>query len=168
MISVEELPEPRPHHYVFAHHWLPRFAQSNPAAFFSLFSTQDGQDAIASFWDTVGESLAPALRMPSEGLDVHWTLLHAGIHALIVQLPPPKAMPEAYFVAAISLTQPDGEEKEVPVFSLQYAWNAETSTAETIAASWDGEGYELIGPGPEPTLEEWTTWLRLRFTPLLN
>ena len=59
MISVEELPEPRPHHYVFAHQWLPRFAQSNSAAFFALFTTGEGQAAMVNFWDTVGESLAP-------------------------------------------------------------------------------------------------------------
>ena len=140
MISVEELPEPRPHHYVFAHQWLPRFAQSNSAAFFALFTTGEGQAAMVNFWDTVGESLAPELRLPSDGLTVHWIQLHPGLRALIVQMPAPTSMTEAHFVAAVAVPPSDDEEADVPVFSLQYAWDFEKAQPQTAVATWDGGG----------------------------
>ena len=77
-------------------------------------------------------------------------------------------MTEAYFVAAVAVPPSDDEEADVPVFSLQFAWDFEKAQPQTAVATWDGEAYEMIGEGPEPTLDAWTTWLQLRFTPLLN
>jgi hypothetical protein len=167
MIDVDELPPPRPHHYAFAHRWLPQFAQTSPERFFALFTSADGQNALESLWQAVGDSLEPEQRLSGEGLSVHWVALHPGRGALIIELPKPATVPEAYFVAVVKLDSA-ADDAPVPVFCLEFGLDFDSANGATVVGSWKEDEHVNHGPGPEPTLEAWTDWLRLLFTPLLN
>jgi len=161
----------RPHHYIFAHVALRHHFLEDPKEF-TLAITQKGPGLIASLWEFVGRKLLEddpdAEVVSDEGLMCNLRQLRSNHFAVVVTLPPPQEMPEAYFVAMV--VRP-GQKKlggllgETPFVSryitLEYGVafddNGGLEAHRTVLGEWTGEQHLNYGTGPEPQLESFLT-----------
>lgn len=94
----------REHHYNFAHVALRQIFFHDTVAFVATLSA-DRLDMLERLWDDVGRTLEEAdqdgVRLPSEGLGWMFWTVGEDKTMVIVTLPPPEDMPEAYFVGLV-------------------------------------------------------------------
>lgn len=144
---VLEAGDPRPHHYTFAHQFLPAMARSDPAAALALVI--DPEDTIVrDCWAWVGSKLDPGDRLEPAGLATSFDD-RGGWRLGLVTLPPARRMPEAIYVGlAFDPSRPGS----VRVVTLELSQDFAAGAASTILAEWTGEAESLshlnLGPGP--------------------
>jgi hypothetical protein len=56
---------------------------------------------LRAAWDVLGEDFGPGEAQPPTGLACHVRGLADGLALVVVTLPPPRCVPEAYFVAGV-------------------------------------------------------------------
>ena len=152
--------QPRRQHYHFAHRALPGLLFSNPERFFHTM-TQEGLPFLEFAWQRSAEPQrgAETTRVrpssPSDGLALHLEQLEDGVQLALITLPPPQAMTEAYFVAAIyrPADQP-GQLSLLRYITLEYSLNPATQQPLTVLGEWDSSKpiHRNWGGGPPPEL----------------
>jgi heat shock protein HspQ len=106
----DEEEEFRPHHYIFAHRILPQIVFDDPDAFYGVM--RDGRSApvLEALWHRVGEETGQPIFTPygETALKVraHDFLGRLGV---VIELPEPRVMTEAWYIAVISDDQSAGE-----------------------------------------------------------
>lgn len=139
----------RPHHYFFAHRLLPALFRQDPAQFVSLLQ-RDGLPFLAFWWHKASQDMPPEDHLSANGLGYTLRELENGWVAVVVTLPPPEGMTEAYFVA---LLQKPGDAAP-RVFTLELGFSLTGETTHTVLCEWTAESTHLNrGPGPAPDLE---------------
>lgn len=88
--------------------------------------------------------------LSANGLGYTLRELENGWVAVVVTLPPPQGMTEAYFVA---LLQKPGESGG-RVFTLELGFSLTAESSHTVLCEWTPDGTHLNrGPGPTPDVE---------------
>lgn len=93
-----DLGGPRPHHYEFAHRFMPGVFYADPPGFFALLR-QKGIDILHMAWLYAAKHLKPEFQLPDDGLTFAFYDLGAGYATAIITLPQPQGMTEAFFIA---------------------------------------------------------------------
>ena len=98
-------------HYTFAHQALPSVAFSRPVAFLGVLASPDARRFLADLLHDVTEHCKehePNPDFTADDVAVH--VARVGPYpCAVLEMPPPRAMPEAYFVAAVLLAPYDQE-----------------------------------------------------------
>ena len=109
--------ELRLHHYTFAHRILPQIVFDDPDAFFEVMSAGHSAAALEALWHRVGEQTGQPVITPQDvpALSV-WTHEFLGRLGVVVGLPEPRGMTEAWYIAVISDNRSIGEPWRYLVF----------------------------------------------------
>jgi len=139
----------RPHHYFFAHRLLPLLFRQDPTQFVSLLQ-RDGLPFLAFWWHKASQDMPGEDHLSADGLGYALRELENGWVAVVVTLPRPQGMTEAYFVAL--LQKPGTPDRRVFTLELGFSLTAETS--HTVLCEWTADSTHLNrGPGPTPEVE---------------
>lgn len=153
----------RPLHHAFAHRVLPQVMHTAPT---QVLAQLTGPGALPSLHRLVHALCAPhpsqepvdpdALRVtPFEGPD---------LLGVIVHLPPPRALTEAWFVALIQPVDRSGgirARAAARVLTLEHSLTADRGIPHTVVGEWlaDG-GRRHHGRGPAPTSAVFVAWIQ--------
>ena len=139
--ATEWLDQPRRHHYLYAHHILRGFCNDDPVQFFSYIAS-DERDVFAGFvWHKVREYVDAEEKTDLDAGEFVFSCLRlAGSPTILVEMPRPRAITEALFVAIVLLAKGDSdpETPQCRYFTLEL-------------------GYDLLGPDPQShaVIGEW-------------
>ncbi|MFE4516220.1 hypothetical protein ACFRMQ_18725 [Kitasatospora sp. NPDC056783] len=124
-----DLPEPRPHHYRFAHRLLPSLDRLGAVPGERL----DGE--LRRLWEECGASLPVGQRLEPDGL--RGGFVQGGRHRmLLVALPVPRAATEAF---AVVLAWPE-DGSPWRTFTLEYALDPVTGERGAVLGEWEAAG----------------------------
>ncbi|MEU4323367.1 hypothetical protein AB0F85_30105 [Nocardia fluminea] len=155
------MPDPRTHHYQFAHRVLPGLARRVGRQIVTDEPQLGFTEQLTGLWNFVGETLDDADRLPSDGLSAS-RIDTAGLQVLLVVLPPPLAPAEAYFVGLALYNDAD----TVRIFTLERAsTQVRGHGVGTMLGSWSERGHINLGPGPAPDQEAFVAAIRSRELP---
>ncbi|HNT24127.1 MAG TPA: hypothetical protein PKM21_07175 [Anaerolineales bacterium] len=155
----------RRQHYYFAHKALPGLLFSNPGRFFQTLA-QDGSSFLEYAWQQSADpqrgSGVPQTRssLPSDGLALHLEQLEDGTHLALITLPPPQAMTEVYFAAAVYRPAPKPRQAALLRYIiLEYGLNSFNEDLGTVLGEWDSSAaiHHNLGRGPAPELPAFRT-----------
>lgn len=156
---LREQPEPRHHHYLFAHRILPALAREDAEVFFENLSSDRAADYLRDLWHRTGEDFAPQELIAPVGLRAEVTEV-GDISLAIIILPPPVGVTEAFFTGA-SLASGhyslSNEETEgLRYFTLEVGFTLPGDIPRTVFGEWTLQGHVNYGDGPEPTVVAFT------------
>ena len=100
----------RHHHYLFAHRLIPTLFFQDTLQFVSLLQ-RDGLRFLEFWWRRVGEDVPQEERLSADGLGYTIREVAHGWVAVVIMMPLPQSMTEAYFVGLFF--RPEGERKAV-------------------------------------------------------
>lgn len=156
----------RPHHYAFAHGVLPMVFFEDPVGFLAEVATR-GMEILPRIWsdtfEVVKRHKSDAEMLSSDGLTSTCYGLGSETLAVIISLPPPTELTEAYFVGLV--VRPPrkrlfgllGTKKGLARFiTLELGSNLD-DTSRTVVGEWTEDtgadvSHRNFGDGPEPTL----------------
>jgi hypothetical protein len=127
----------RPQHYMFAHRVLPSLFFRDPALFLNIMSSPKALDMLRTQWDSLGKHFAPV--EPSTGLDYETRTLEDNTTIIIVIMPPPCNVTEAYFTAAVYRPPTAGEPALARYFTFEYGTNIMTGENHTVLGEWTAD-----------------------------
>jgi hypothetical protein len=149
-------PGPRPHHYAFAHDYLPGILWHDPALLlFALFTANEEfrEEQIHIRWGVVGERFDPAERLPDRGLCCSTHALADGHQAAVITLPPAERPTEAHMVAIVY--RPPRRrlllwrtEAILRYFTLELSFDPESGGWLSALCDWTPHGHLNYGEGP--------------------
>ncbi len=154
-----DLAEPRCHHYTLAHQALRTVAFEQPAGFLGLLASPEARSFLADLLTAVTEHCQGREPWPDfgvEALTIH-TFRVGQFPCAVVELPPPRAVTEAFFVAAVLLVdldreQPAPQEAALRYFTLEKGFVLD-GPPRTVLGEWTAEGsHHNYGDGPAPQL----------------
>jgi hypothetical protein len=154
----EDLDSPRCHHYTLAHYALRGVALRHPLGFLGILASEDATAFLEDLMKSVSENCKP--REPQAGFTVSDLTIHklrvGPYPAVAIQMPPPRATTEAYFVLAVLLVDLDQElpegEATLRYFTLEKGFTLEGGS-RTVLCEWTSQGsHANYGDGPEPRL----------------
>jgi hypothetical protein len=160
-LNVSRDAETRQAHYVFAHYALRSVALNDPVFYFGVLASPDGPTFLDDLLKTVAEHALPGDPPPDfSAADCRIHTVRAGVYpCAVVELPPPHAMAEAYFTAAVLVANPGPEQlhlMNVPVryFTLELGLNLD-GKPRTVLCEWTKDGtHRNFGDGPSSTVEQ--------------
>lgn len=150
-----ELPKKSHHHYVLAHVALRTICLQNPYAFFGVMASPERDDFLQSVWQMVRRNCDPEGPPSFDIADVGITTCRIrDFPAIIVTMPPPADVPEAYFVGMV--LKVDGKKKDPPahpeVAYLTLERGIQMDGAErTVLCGWSGDAHYNYGESPPAT-----------------
>ena len=158
--SADDNPEPRCDHYGFAHYALRSVAFDRPLETMAAFASPDAERFLGALVEMVAEQCQG---QPGAGLTVGDLKVHAvraaGRPCAVLEMPPPRGVTEAHFVALVlQWTEPLPETEPMPKDALRY-FTLERGVClggppRTVLCEWTAEGsHRNFGDGPEPRLE---------------
>jgi hypothetical protein len=148
---------PRIHHYEFAHRFLPTMAWQHPSeALVALASTQ-AIGYLSSLWRSLGWQLPAYERIEPQGLNCD-VRRYGDFVIAVITLPPPVAIPEAYFTALVfspagSMSQDGLQQLALRYLTLEASYDWSNQEERTVLGEWTAQGGHLnygTGPGPNP------------------
>jgi hypothetical protein len=137
----------RPHHYRFAHRFMPAIAHRLGADL--VRDAADGvlTDALVANWRAFGEEFDEADRLEPTGLTGTHHLV-GGHEVALITYPPALYPPEAYFAAVTAAPR---------YLVLEYGVDPMSGDAYTVMCEWTRGSHLNCGPGPAPTAEAFLT-----------
>jgi anti-anti-sigma factor len=146
-------------HYIFAHRILPQIVHADPKKAQEILSGPAGADFLASLWRRVGESIPVAAHTPPNGLTLMTRTEADGTVIVVVTMPRPTRLAEAWFVAIVFTPGPrkllffQGPPM-IRYFTLELGSNLSNNTPRTVLCGWSKEGNHFnVGDGPPPEVE---------------
>lgn len=148
------------HHYDFGHVVLREMCSYNPMTFFQVLASPGKEEFLEKLWRVTCERCdeqGPALFSYKDV--VVDALMLEEYPTILVTMPPPTVMTEAFYIAIVLMTPMDqiaaGNIPEQPVFryyTLELGIGPEGSKY-TVLCEWDGGKHQSYGDGPgaEPT-----------------
>jgi hypothetical protein len=164
--------ETRQAHYVFAHYALRSVALNDPVFYLGVLASPAGSQFLDDLLTTVSEHARPDDPPPDfSAADCRIHTVRAGVYpCAVVEMPPPRAMTEAYFTAAVLLLDPAQEQADltnaaVRYFTLEQGFDLE-GHSRTVLCEWNKDGTHVnFGEGPSPTVERFVSALSRRLLP---
>lgn len=136
---------------MFVHQALPAMFFANPAKFVTTL-VERGDEVLHTLWHQVGQQVREANRISPAGLSAETRQLEDETRLVLITLPAPKGVTEAYFVA-LAYRPPTQQKGLTRFITLEYSLSLEGSPG-TMLCEWTAEGqHGNLGQGPEPTLE---------------
>ena len=125
-----DLPEPRCHHYTLAHYALRSVAFERPLAFLGVLASPDAAKFLTDLMRSVSEHCRerePRPDFSSDDLTLH--KVRVGVFpCAVIEMPRPRAITEAFFVAAVLLADLDQELPEEGVSCATSRWKKASSS----------------------------------------
>jgi hypothetical protein len=150
---------PRQQHYYFAHRYLVERTEQMPLYMIETLSKPTAARYLSTLWVSTGLGFkAPEDEFISaEGIECFPMQISETCSAVVVQLPPPERMAEAYFVAIVVWQEPNQLEPENPkvrhrFITLELSEDL-SGSPHTILGEWDGGSHCNYGKGPTPNRE---------------
>jgi hypothetical protein len=155
-----DLDQPRCHHYTLAHYALRSAAFQHPLAFLGVLASPEAPQFLAEIMQSVSNHCAAREPKPDFAVaDLTVQKTRVGRYpCAVVVLPRPRAMAEAFFVAAVLLADPDQDMPDPSGVALRY-FTLEKGFAldggsRTVLCEWTAEGSHVnYGDGPAPEVE---------------
>jgi hypothetical protein len=149
----------RPLHYAFAHHALRDVALNDPLYYLAVLASPNALTFLAALLQRVAQHVAAnaAPEFTVDDLTIH-TGQVAGFPCAIVELPTPRASPEAFFTAAVLLVPfggNPGPEPPVRYFTLEQSFELD-GTPFAMMCEWTKTIHSNFGGGPPPRLADFT------------
>lgn len=125
---------PRPQHYSFAHKILPTFFFSDPARFIELVS-KGGSEYMVGLWNLLEEDFTAAGLDPiaPDGLDVELVDLGDQASLILIKMPEPQQVAEAY-IAAVAY-RPDTP-RIARFFTMEYDESLTDGSPRAFLCEW--------------------------------
>lgn len=146
-----------PHHYIFAHVALRQVCLTNPIGFFALMASPNRQKFLNDLWEQICQNCDQEGNAQFSPKDIKIETFTIGEYpAVIVQMPTPQKITEAYMLCIV-LKVPLSELKQemdniqIRYFTLEKGINV-LGEDQTFLCAWDGEMHVNYGDGPEPKL----------------
>jgi hypothetical protein len=144
--------------YNFAHLTLPILVLMNPKKFYQDITDSNGDRYLQKLWHGLAERMV--LRQPSFGLNLSLHKLDENMEAVIIELPAPKEVTEAFLVSAVFKfkNMPLSREIEyVRYFTLELGENPFNKSNEYHFCEWTGtiissRQHENYGKLPEQSI----------------
>jgi len=155
---------PRPHHYCFVHRLLPELARNYLGALCGAMLSEQPEQILKEWWDTLAKDLPEAERLPWPSISVDRG--REGSHLLILfTFPPPEGSTEAYFsvvivgpIAGASVDEINAAPRKYYV--LEHGFSLD-GTVRTVLAEWTSAGTHLnYGDGPTPSAEAFLSHIK--------
>ncbi len=144
-----------PHHYVLAHIALRQACFANPFGFFACMGADRRKAFLDSLWNQIRNNCdkdnPPSFSI--EDVKITTTSIN-NFPFLLIQMPEPQKIPEAYFVGIVlkiqlnELDRPP-DKPEVRYFTLERGIELETKNARTVLCEWQHDEHLNFGDGPE-------------------
>lgn len=154
---------PRGQHYVFAHRALPSLFENDSARLLDLLG-RGGDDFLLYLWNKVGEGMEASDLVAGTGLHCEIKHLEHGLTVALVALPPPQAVPEAYFVGMVyGAPKESASSENEPIrlyLTLEKGLKLPEGTTRTVLCEWANGVHSNMGDGPEPEMEAFFTAVR--------
>jgi hypothetical protein len=147
------LPDPRPHHYVYAHRMLHGVCAQDPLKFFALLASDERGAFLEWLHGAVCRSLDDAGEPDFGPGDVRVETVRVGGHpTAIFVMPPPRAIAEAFFVAMVLTDRgTDVAPPSFRCFTLELGEGMD-GTLRTVLGEWTDDAHHNYGDGPDPRL----------------
>ncbi|HWP47356.1 MAG TPA: hypothetical protein VNM22_09365 [Candidatus Limnocylindrales bacterium] len=156
--------KPRSQHYIFAHKILPSLFHADPVKFITALSSHRN-DLLHLLWAHAGTNMEESDLVAADNLDYEIRKLDEGTIIVLITLPTPQAVAEAYFVAMIYRSWKKEifctQEAVTRFITLEYSFNLLNDLPGTVLGEWTVDGTHInFGTGPEPILEDFfeTVW----------
>lgn len=145
-MSSERPDKPRPHHYTFAHRILPTLFFRNPQQLCEYLTPSFGVDYLKLHWDSISRRIGSETP-PSTGLACEAHRLEDGTTIIVVTMPSPVAVTEAYYIALVYRTEP----ALTRYFTLEFGISFNPSiTNPRVLCEWTGETHNNYGSQNAP------------------
>lgn len=158
---TEEGEAPRVQHYRFAHVYFRERVMSAPRAMVSNLEGESGVRRLRFYWMSDALAVRPFGEefIEADGLDCFPVWFSEQHYGVIVKLPRPERMTEAFFVAII--LRDTGEDAQVSCryITLELSKN-DDGTGRTALCEWVKGSHFNYGSGPLPEAEAFTTAVR--------
>ena len=155
------LGDPRPHHYEFAHRFMPGVFFADPAGFFTNLR-QKGIAILQMAWYFAAKHLPPELHLPGDGLAFAFYELGAGYSTAIIVLPQPQGLTEAFFVApALWPPRSGGTAPDVQFLTVELSQHIPSSDRFAFFGAWTPNRTHVnMGVAPAWTLDAFQEHIR--------
>lgn len=158
-LSIENLGEPRCHHYAMAHHALRGVALEDPLFYLAVLASPDAGRFLADLFRSVSKHCAGREARPdfaAADLTVHCVKV-GRFPCAVVAFPPPRATTEVFFTATVLLADPAEVTRDAPPPAARYFTLEKGFTFEgpprTVLCEWTAAGaHANKGDGPVPEL----------------
>ncbi|MEQ1831256.1 MAG: hypothetical protein ABL921_35240, partial [Pirellula sp.] len=149
--------------YAFAHYALRQIALSDPLRFLAIAASPDAQRFIDAILQDVAEQCGRNTSYDAVSVRIHPTRVNI-FPCVVIELPEPKEMAEAFMVALVVLIDTSSErpldtnEIRARYFTLEKGFSL-SDAPRTVLAEWDTESHSNYGDGPDPTVKSFVTAL---------
>lgn len=155
----DQINQPRCMHYAFAHLGLRSLAFDDPLRCLAILSSDDSRKFLAYLLRSVEQhcqTRGDQLDFGLEDIVVH-SVRMGRFPCSVVQMPEPRGITEAYFVALVLMIDPDAEslpdKPELRYFTLEKGFNVGGGPPRTVLCEWTADGtHANYGDGPPPEL----------------
>jgi|EndMetStandDraft_2_1072991.scaffolds.fasta_scaffold147859_2 hypothetical protein len=150
---------PRHQHYVMAHYALRSVAFDDPLFYIGVMASPESGRLLSSLLETISKGRPdgePPLR--ADDLTIH-PIRVGNLACAVVEFPEPRGITEAFFTAAVLLTElkdevPATEELALRYFTLERGEGLD-GRERTVFCEWSAEGsHTNYGDGPPPNLRD--------------
>ena len=101
-LFIPQVPDPRPHHYAFAHQFLPDLFLKNQRSILPVFASSEADEVMIKLWNKVGEQLPTSDVLDAKGLHcVPLCLVDTDIAAGLIIFPLTERPLEAIYAAVL-------------------------------------------------------------------
>ncbi len=128
----------RPHHYMLAHRILPSIFFRDPTTFLTIMNHPKALGFLQMQWDTLAKHVAVV--EPYTGLDYEIHKLEDDTTIILVTMPLPLNVTEAYFVAAVYRPPTATEPALARYFTYEFGANFIPGEAQrTVLGEWTAQ-----------------------------
>lgn len=144
----------RAQHYVFVHRVLRDLFFDSPEEIIAILRDEGRNDSLLDLWNKVGKKVRKSRLVSPNGLRCEIRMLGDTI-IVIITLPTPQVLPEAYFVALVYRPSSPEQKGLTRFIILEHSVDLDDGSLPTVLCEWDGTGVHAnMGYGCEPTLED--------------
>ena len=162
-LVVDPNQKPRVQHYTFAHRYLPEIVARQPKLFVeSLLKPESNMINVRWIMNAQKYDLSDEEFIPADGLDCFPINFSEDHYGVLIQLPQPKRIAEAYFAAIVLKELEESSKVRYRYLTLELGINDDGS-AGTIFGEWlpTEPGYHVNrGSGPSPIKERFLEEVR--------
>lgn len=156
--SRNALQQPRKQHYLFAHHTLRDLFFNTPEVAIDRLRNDKGRVFLLETWDKAGKDLGALNLVAPRGLHHEIRMYDDNTTVVLITLPTPNVLSEAYFAALIYRPQKKKQENIIRFILLEYSVPFGYGNLSNVLHEWTVDGvHKNIGYGSETTLEAFYT-----------
>lgn len=153
---------PRQQHYYFAHVYLRERTEQNAQFLVEKLREESATKYLSFLWVSRGYDTKADedLFIPADGLECIPVEIDDEHYGVIVQLPKPERMAEAYFVAIIVKNEDNSDFYRY--FTLEFSKNRDGTNC-TVLGEWNGGSHANYGNGGIPLIDNFVEALKRFF-----